>query len=313
MSFIGTNRRKHVISLTDLSPQETMDIINRGIEYSNGSIELRHQLTGKVIGIYFKKTSTRTRTAFSTAALRLGAQVITYGPNDLQVNTGETMNDTLEVLSRMLDGLVLRTAESPDILRAFSKQDRMSIVNAMTEDEHPTQALADLTTMKQYFGALSGLEIVYFGEGNNTTTALALAIAKFPNMKITFLTPQNYNIDPMLLKYAKEEGTKRNTIIEEFHNLKHLPQQADIVYTTRWQTTGTTKPNPNWREAFEPFSVTLEVMNTFPNAIFMHDLPAHRGDEVTFEVIDGVKSIVFDQAENKSHSAKAVLEWCICS
>jgi len=181
----------------------------------------------------------------------------------------------------------------------------------MTEDEHPTQALADLTTMKQYFGDLPGLEIVYLGEGNNTTTALALAIAKFPNMKISFFTPPNYNIDPMLLKYAKEEGALRNTIIEEFHDLKHLPTQADIVYTTRWQTTGTTKPDANWRETFEPFTVTQKLMNTFSNAIFMHDLPAHRGDEVEAVVIDGVKSIVFDQAENKAHSAKAVLEWCM--
>jgi ornithine carbamoyltransferase len=311
MSFVATEKRKHVVSLKDLSPQETMDIINRGMEYSNGSVELGHQLRGKVVGIYFKKTSTRTRTSFSSAALRLGAQVIAYGPNDLQINTGETMDDTLNVLSRMLDGLVLRTAESPDILRAFSKQHTMSIVNAMTEDEHPTQALADLTTMKQYFGALSGLEIVYFGEGNNTTTALALAIAKFPNMKIRFFTPPNYNIDPMLLRYAQEEAITRNTVIEEFHDLRYLPEQADIVYTTRWQTTGTVKPDPNWRQVFEPFSVTQQLMNKFPNAIFMHDLPAHRGDEVEASVIDGMKSIVFDQAENKAHSAKAVLEWCM--
>lgn len=310
MNFTATKRR-HVISLMDLSLEETLEIINRGIEHAEGNVEYGHQLKGKILGIYFKKTSTRTRTAFSTAALRLGAQVIAYGPNDLQINTGETMDDTLQVLSRMLDGLVLRTAESPEILRAFADQKRMSIVNAMTEDEHPTQALADLTTMKQHFGELSGLEIVYLGEGNNTTTALALAIAKFPNMKISFFTPPNYNIDPMLLKYAQEEGVKNNTVIEEFHDLKKLPKQADVVYTTRWQTTGTTKPDANWREIFEPFAVTQELMNKFPDAIFMHDLPAHRGEEVEASVIDGVKSIVFEQAENKGHSAKAVLEWCM--
>lgn len=311
MNSLAIKKRKHVISLTDLSPQETLDIINRGIEYSDGHIPLGEQLKGKVIGIYFKKTSTRTRTAFTTAALRLGAQVIAYGPNDLQLNTGETMDDTLNVLSRMLDGLVLRTAESPDVLRAFANQESMSILNAMTADEHPTQALADLTTMKQHFGTLSGLEILYFGEGNNTTTALALAIAKFPNMKIRFFTPPNYNIDPLLLKYAKEEGAKRNTIIEEFHDLKLLPNYADIIYTTRWQTTGTVKSDPNWRKIFEPFAVTNQLMLKYPNAIFMHDLPAHRGDEVEASVIDGDKSIVFKQAENKLHSAKAVLEWCI--
>lgn len=311
MSLIKTSERKHIISLKDLSPNEMLEIIDRGIEYSDNRIELGHQLKGKILGIYFKKTSTRTRTAFSTAALRLGAQIIAYGPNDLQINTGETMDDTLKVLSKMLDGLVLRTAESPDILRAFANQKRMSIVNAMTEDEHPTQALADLTTMKQHFGELSGLEIIYLGEGNNTTTALALAIAKIPNMKIRFFTPPNYNIDPILLQYAKEEGIRRNTIIEEFHDLKNLPKESDIVYTTRWQTTGTSKLDANWRDIFEPFAVTQELMNKFPNAVFMHDLPAHRGEEVEGAVIDGAKSIVFHQAENKAHSAKAVLEWCI--
>jgi ornithine carbamoyltransferase len=311
MSLIKTAEKKHIISLKDLSPNEMLEIIDRGIEYSDNRVELGHQLKGKILGIYFKKTSTRTRTAFSTAALRLGAQIITYGPNDLQINTGETMEDTLQVLSKMLDGLVLRTAESPDILRAFANQKRMSIVNGMTEDEHPTQALADLTTIKQHFGELSGLEIIYLGEGNNTTTALALAIAKIPNMKIRFFTPPNYNIDPILLQYAKEEGIRRNTIIEEFHDLKNLPKESDIVYTTRWQTTGTSKLDANWRDIFEPFAVTQELMNKFPNAVFMHDLPAHRGEEVEAGVIDGVKSIVFQQAENKAHSAKAVLEWCI--
>ncbi|WP_337966379.1 hypothetical protein [uncultured Flavobacterium sp.] len=311
MSLIKTAEKKHIISLKDLSPNEMLEIIDRGIEYSDNRVELGHQLKGKILGIYFKKTSTRTRTAFSTAALRLGAQIIAYGPNDLQINTGETMEDTLQVLSKMLDGLVLRTAESPEILRAFANQKRMSIVNAMTEDEHPTQALADLTTIKQHFGELSGLEIIYLGEGNNTTTALALAIAKIPNMKIRFFTPPNYNIDPILLQYAKEEGIRRNTIIEEFHDLKNLPKESDIVYTTRWQTTGTSKLDANWREIFEPFAVTQELMNKFPNAVFMHDLPAHRGEEVEPGVIDGVKSIVFQQAENKAHSAKAVLEWCI--
>lgn len=311
MSLIKTSERKHIISLKDLSPNEMLEIIDRGIQYSNNRIELGHQLKGKILGIYFKKTSTRTRTAFSTAGLRLGAQIIAYGPNDLQINTGETMEDTLQVLSKMLDGLMLRTAESPDILRAFANQKRMSIVNAMTEDEHPTQALADLTTMKQHFGELSGLEIIYLGEGNNTTTALALAIAKIPNVKIRFFTPPNYNIDPILLQYAREEGMKRNTIIEEFHDLKNLPKESDIVYTTRWQTTGTSKLDANWRDIFEPFAVTQELMNKFPNAVFMHDLPAHRGEEVEGCVIDGARSIVFHQAENKVHSAKAVLEWCI--
>ena len=263
------------------------------------------------MGIYFTKTSTRTRTAFTTAGLRLGAIIIALGPNDLQINTGESIEDTMQVMSRMLDGLVVRTAGNPKVLRTFSNQNRMSIVNAMTADEHPTQALADLTTMKNHFGELSGLQIVYMGEGNNTATALALALAKFPNIKISFFTPPNYHIDSQILKYAQEEAIKRNTVIEEYHNMNFLPADTDIVYTTRWQTTGTTKSDSNWRTVFRPFVVNDFIMAKYPNAIFMHDLPAHRGDEVRASVIDGDRSIVFEQAENKAHSAKAVLEWCL--
>jgi ornithine carbamoyltransferase len=303
--------KKHIISLKDISPQEMMEIVDRGVAYAKNEVELGHQLKGQIVGIYFTKTSTRTRTSFSSAALRLGAQIIAYGPNDLQINTGESIEDTKEVFSRMLDGLVVRTAGDPALLRTLASQKRMSVVNAMTADEHPTQALADLTTMKQHFGDLKGLNVVYFGEGNNTTTALALAIAKLPNMKITFFTPPNYNIDPLLLKYAQEEAAQRNTLIEEFHEVTQLPAGADIVYTTRWETTGTIKPDPNWRALFEPFAVTQALMDKFPKAIFMHDLPAHRGDEVESAVIDGEKSIVFNQAENKARSAKAVLEWCM--
>lgn len=311
MSLTIIKPKKHIISLKDLSPEETINIINRGIEYSNDTVEMGHQLKNQVIGIYFTKTSTRTRTSFSTAGLRLGAQIIAYGPNDLQINTGESIEDTMQVLSRMLDGLVVRTAGDPKVLRAFANQSRMSIVNAMTADEHPTQALADLTTMKQHFGELVGLNIVYMGEGNNTATALAMAVAKFPNMKISFFTPSGYQVDAQILKYAQKEASKNNTIIEEFHDIKFLPASTDIVYTTRWQTTGSTKSDPNWRTAFEPFTVNDHLMAKYPKATFMHDLPAHRGDEVEASVIDGDKSIVFQQAENKAHSAKAVLEWCL--
>ena len=307
MSIAIMNKRKHIISLVDLSEEETLDIINRGVEYANGTVELGHQLKGQLIGIYFTKTSTRTRTAFSTAAIRLGAQVISYGPNDLQINTGENMDDTMQVLSRMLDGLVVRTAGCPSVLRTFADQSRMSVVNAMTEDEHPTQALADLTTMKHHFGELSGLDITYLGEGNNTAVALALAVAKFSNIRISFFTPSNYHIDPKILQYAQKQAAKKNTKIHEFHDIKLLPRTTNVIYTTRWQTTGTTKADVNWREMFIPFAVTEQLMSKYPNAIFMHDLPAHRGDEVEASVIDGIKSIVFQQAENKGIALRQFL------
>lgn len=303
--------KRHLISLKDLPESEMMEIIDRGVEHAHGLVELGHQLRGQVIGIYFIKTSTRTRTSFSTAALRLGADIISYGPNDLQLNTGESIEDTMHVLSRMLDGLVARTAGDPSFLWSSARQQRMSIVNAMTADEHPTQALADMTTLKCHFGALSGLHLTYLGEGNNTAVALARCIAKLPKMKISFFTPQGYGLNRSFLEEVQEQARLKGTRIEEYHDLKNLPDSTDVIYTTRWQTTGTTKPDPDWRTTFDPYQVSQTLMDRYPQATFMHDLPAHRGEEVEAAVIDGRSSIAFDQAENKAHSAKAVLEWCM--
>ncbi len=299
-----------MLSLKDISDREILEIINKGTEYARGLVELGEQLRGKVIGIYFAKTSTRTRTSFSSAALRLGANIISYGPDDLQINTGESIEDTLQVLSQMLDGFIVRTSKSYKPLIDFSDQSNMTIINAMTFDEHPTQALADLTTIKLHFGEIDGINLVYFGEGNNTAIALALAFSKFSNVTIHFFTPSNYGLNKEVLSYAQNEAQKRNSQIYEFHDLTSLPSHADIVYTTRWQTTGTVKQNSNWRKEFEPFMVTEKLLSKYPKAIFMHDLPAHRGEEVEASVIDGDQSIVFEQAENKFHSAKAVLDWC---
>ncbi len=301
---------KHILSLKDISDREILEIVNKGAQYAKGHVELGTQLKGKVIGIYFAKTSTRTRTSFSSAALRLGANIISYGPDDLQLNTGESIEDTLQVLSQMLDGFVIRTSETYKPLINFKDQSNMALINAMTFDEHPTQALADLTTIKLHFGDIAGINLIYFGEGNNTAIALALAFSKFENVTIHFFTPSNYGLNKEVLSYAQNEAQKRNSQIHEFHDLASLPSNTDIIYTTRWQTTGTVKQDLNWRKEFKPFMVTEELLSKYPNAIFMHDLPAHRNEEVEASVIDGNRSIVFEQAENKFHSAKAVLDWC---
>jgi ornithine carbamoyltransferase len=302
-------RRRHLISISDLSDGDLAALVGRGVEYADGRARPHGLLADAVVGIYFRKTSTRTRTAFSSAALRLGARIISYGPNDLQENTGESIEDTTAVLSRMLDGLVTRTAGSPDEMRAFAGQARMSVINAMSADEHPTQAIADMTTLKQHFGCIGGLRVLYVGEGNNTASALALALARFRGAELHLRTPPGYGLQAAALERARESASRNAAIICERHDLERLPEQVDVVYTTRWQTTGTVKPDPNWRDVFAPFQVDRCLMDRFPAAIFMHDLPAHRDEEVTATVLDGPRSIAFDQAENKLHSALAVLEW----
>jgi ornithine carbamoyltransferase len=301
---------RRLISIDDLSDEDLRAIAARGAEFSAGLVAREHPLAGDVAGIYFRKTSTRTRTSFITAALRLGAQVIAYGPEDLQTNTGETSEDTGRVLARMLDLLVARTAGSTEELRDWASHGRMSVVNAMSAQEHPTQALADLTTILRTFGRIDGIRLVYLGEGNNTAAALALALARFPGVEVEFRTPAGYGVEAGVMERAARHAARSGARIVQRHDTEQLPERTDIVYTTRWQTTGTSKADPDWRTAFAPFQVGAGLWERWPQAVFMHDLPAHRGEEVTAEVLDGPHSVAFDQAENKMHSAMAVLEWC---
>ncbi|MBC3986706.1 ornithine carbamoyltransferase [Streptomyces sp. AC536] len=302
---------RHLISTRDLTDADLRALVERGAEFSRGSVRSGGQLAGLVAGIHFLKTSTRTRTSFSSAALRLGAQLVSFGPGDLQTNTGETLEDTAEVLSRMLDLLVVRTAGDPAELRAFARQDRMAVINAMTADEHPTQAIADLTTMLTHFGRVEGLRVCYVGEGNNSAAALALTLSRYPDVQLELRTPPGYGLDPGTLRQAQHNARASGARVSETHSMASPPQGVDVIYTTRWQTTGTSKPDPGWRDVFAPFQVTTALWDRSPDAVFLHDLPAHRGEDVTAEVLDGPHSLAFDQSENKMYAAMAVLEWCV--
>ncbi|MGV9943182.1 ornithine carbamoyltransferase [Streptomyces sp. NPDC003401] len=304
----------HLISLDDLADSQLRGIVERGAELSSRAARGEGingtALACDVVGVYFRRTSTRTRTAFSSGALRLGAGLVTFGPGDLQLNTGETTEDTGQVMSRMLDVLVARTAGSPRELRAWAAQRRMSVINAMSADEHPTQALTDLTTLTRHFGAVDGLTVVYIGEGNNSAAALALGLSRYRGVRLELRTPPGHGLTGDVLGRARQHAAAYGSAVEERHDLDDLPADFDVAYTTRWQTTGTSKTDPDWRTVFAPFQVTERLMEGSPKAVFMHDLPAHRGEEVTAGVLDGPASIAFDQAENKLYSAMAVLEWC---
>lgn len=302
-------RTKHLISIDDLSDNDLHAIVARAVELGPGDVTHGQPLTGQIAGLYFRRTSTRTRTAFWSGAVRLGAAVLNFGPDDLQTNTGESTEDTGRVLASMLDILVARTCGSVEELRSWASWHGMSVVNAMGELEHPTQALTDLATMRAHFGSLSGLRVAYLGEGNNTATALALAAARIPGMELDLRTPHGYGVDAGVLVRAREAAAHSGARVVESHDMSTPPSGVDVLYTTRWQTTGTTKPDPGWRELFAPFQVNEALWETNPKAVFMHDLPAHRGEEVTAEVLDGAASIAFEQAANKMTTAMAVLEW----
>lgn len=303
-----------MLSLSELGSENLSHLVNRSLEIAAGDINGRQPLKNRVVGIFFRGTSTRTRTAFTLGATKLGANIITYGPNDLQIVTGESIHDTARVLSGFLDALVIRTNQSIEEMKILASQDRMSIVNAMSDNEHPTQAIADLTTLKEALGRLNDIHVMYIGEGNNTATALALATSLTPGMRLTVVTPEGYGLPEELLETAQEIADRNGAFVEEQHGVDNLPKGVDAVYATRWQTMGVPKKNPKWLELFEPYKVTEKMMDEVSKpsgTIFMHDLPAVRGGDVTDEVLDGPQSRAFRQAWHKMTSAMAVLEWCV--
>ncbi|HEU5377679.1 MAG TPA: hypothetical protein VFV38_19820 [Ktedonobacteraceae bacterium] len=306
--------KRDLLSLSDLDTTQIRHIIDRAVKIAQSPLAQKKTLEDKAVGIYFRKTSTRTRTSFMLGAARLGASVVVYGPGDLQINTGETIQDTARVLSGYLDALVLRTAEPIEEMKVFANQPRMAVINAMSDIEHPTQALADLATLQAHFAHLDGLHMLYLGEGNSTAVALALAMSKIQGMRLTLLTPADYGLPLEFLQIAQCCARQHEAKIEQFHDLKNLPEGVDVVYATRWQTTGNCKKDPQWRKAFQPYRVTQDIMKRVSKrtgTIFMHDLPAVRGEDVESEVLDGPQSIAFRQAQNKLFGAMAALEWCM--
>jgi len=305
---------RHLLSLAQVGPDNLAELVRTSLDIATRHNGNGKPLSGKIVGLYFRGTSTRTRTAFTIGAIRLGAEVVTYGPKDLQLETGESVRDTGRVLSSFLDALVVRTNGSAGEMAELASQDRMAVINAMSEDEHPTQAVADLVTIKEALGRLEGVHVLYVGEGNNSAAALALAVAMTPGMRLTVITPEGYGLPYATLAEADKFARVTGAVLEQHHDIAHAPAGVDVVYATRWQTMGVSKADPHWKEKFMPFSVTESLMSRVSKpsgTIFLHDLPAVRGDDVTDAVLDGPQSRAFRQAEHKMTSAMAVLSWCI--
>lgn len=305
---------RHVLSLENIGAQNLSAIVDDSLQIATGIGAGTKPLAGKIAGIFFRETSTRTRTAFSVGALKLGANIVTYGPDDLQIKTGETIEDTARVLSGFLDLLVIRTNGSIAEMKAFASQDKMAVINALSDNEHPTQAIADLVTIKEALGRLD-VHVLYLGEGNSSAAALALAVSMTTGMSLTVITPEGYGIPPNVLDTAKRLAVQHGSAVEQHHRMEKLPSEVDVVYTTRWQTMGVPKADPNWREKFKPYRVTKPLMAAVSKhsgaTIFLHDLPAIRGLEVDDDVLDGAQSRAFRQSQHKLHSAMAVLQWCV--
>lgn len=302
---------KHFLSITDIDSSELQKLVENTrekIEHKSS----QNLLKGKNVGIYFNRASTRTRTSFTLAADNLGASVITYRPEELQLTTGETIEDTSGVLGEYLDILVMR-CKSVKEAEIFAKQNKMSVINALTDEEHPTQTIADLATIKENFNRLEGIKVLFMGEGGNIASSFLLAAARIPQMELTFITPAKYGFKESVIRQAQQFARESSAKIFYHHNPQNLPEKVDVVYTTRWRSMGEEKSDSEWLNHFQGFQVNKDLLDRVSNSsstIFMHDLPAERGAEVDDECLDDPRSVIYQQARNKYISAKAILAWC---
>jgi ornithine carbamoyltransferase len=302
--------KRDLLSLQDLTAHEILELIKRGqsLKTHSGPVLEREPLRGKTLGLLFEKSSTRTRVSFETAMYQLGGHAIYLSMGDLQVKRGETISDTARVLSRYLDGLVIRTF-TQDTLMEWACSATIPIINGLTDLHHPCQALGDLLTLYERFGVLKGMKLAYVGDGNNVAHSLIEGAAKV-GMTIHLACPKAYEPDPNIVSAAQRESKRAGGSIELFRDPYKAATGADVLYTDVWVSMGKERETRRRLKLLKPYQINNRLLAAAkPNAVVMHCLPAHRGQEITSEIMDGPQSIVWDQAENRLHIQKAILEW----
>lgn len=267
-------------------------------------------LAGKALGMIFSKSSTRTRVSFEVGMFQLGGQPLFLSSDDIQLGRGETISDTARVLSRMLDGIMIRTFSHQDIVD-LAQYGSIPIINGLSDDQHPTQALADLLTIKEHKGTLRGLKLAYVGDGNNVANSLLQACAK-AGMHISVASPKEYTCPDFFVQQAKSDATITGSQVMMTEDPFEAVRNADVVYTDTWTSMGQEDEKEARIGIFKKYQVNKELMSVAAkDAIFMHCLPAYRGYEVTSDIIDSPCSVVFDEAENRLHAHKAILVHCL--
>lgn len=295
---------KDLLSVCDIQG-EVKHILDLAEKLKHGEIEGK-PLEGKTLAMIFQKSSTRTRVSFDVGMYQLGGRGIFLSSQDLQMGRGEPISDTAKVLSIFVDGIMIRAIEHEDV-EELAKYSTIPVISGLTNLEHPCQALADMLTIKEHLGDWKNLKLTFVGDGNNVCNSLLL-ISAMLGMNMTIACPSKYNPNSEILKKAKKIASKNNCEIIVTDNLKEALSGADIVYTDVWVSMGDEKEEAQREKDFKPYQVNEKLMSLAkPTAIFMHCLPAIRGQEVSTEVIDGPQSVVFDEAENRLHAQKAVL------
>lgn len=293
-----------LLSVCDIK-EDVEYILDLASKIKAGEIEEK-PLEGKTLAMIFQKSSTRTRVSFDVGMYQLGGRAIFLSSNDLQMGRGEPISDTAKVLSRFVDGIMIRAVEHSDV-EELARHSDVPVISGLTNLEHPCQALADMLTVKEHFGTFKDKKICFVGDGNNVCNSLLL-IAPILGMDMSVACPQGYEPNEDILKKANKLASEKGTEITVTDDIKKALDDVDVVYTDVWVSMGDEAEAKKRQIDFAPFQVNQDLMNLAnEGAIFMHCLPAVRGQEVSSEVIDGEQSVVFDEAENRLHAQKAVL------
>ena len=294
---------KHLLKLGDLTGEQIIDILNLAdqLKDENKKGIVHHHLKGKTLGMIFTKASTRTRVSFEVGMYQLGGNALFLSGNDLQIGRGEPIEDTARVLSRFLDGIMIRTFKQDDVEK-LAEYGSIPIINGLTDYCHPCQVLADLQTIREFKGKLEGLKLAFIGDGNNMANSLIVGCIKV-GMSVSIACPEGYEPDAEIVRWGMEQGKLTIT-----RNPKEAVVGADVVYTDVWASMGQEGESQIRMKAFSGFQVNAELMALAnEGAMVQHCLPAHRGEEITAEVLEAHANEIFEEAENRMHAQKAVL------
>lgn len=298
----------HFISIHDITVDEFHHLLDLGLRLKKENKQgiKHHILDGKVLAMIFTKSSTRTRVSFETGMYQLGGFPMFLSSNDIQLGRGESIYDTANVLSRFVDGIMIRTYDHQDVLD-LAKYGSIPVINGLTDLLHPCQVMADLMTVYEHKGKLEGLKFAYIGDGNNMTHSLLYGCAK-AGMDISVATPTGYAPDETIVANAKEDAKSTGSKILITNDPEEAIHNADVVCTDTWVSMGQEAEKAERIKVFGDYQVNSELFaKSKEDSIFLHCLPAYRGYEVTEDVIDGPRSVIFDEAENRLHAQKAVL------
>ncbi len=297
---------RHFLTLTDLSPVELRALIQRAIELKalQYAGKIHEPLKNKVLGMVFEKSSTRTRVSFETGMAQFGGSAIFLSPRDTQLGRGEPVEDTARVLSRMVDVIMIRTY-AHELIERFAAHSRVPVINALTDQWHPCQLLADMQTWFEHRGDIQGKTVAWIGDGNNMCHTYISAARQF-DFHLRIACPPGYEPDSAIMESGMKSGGGHVTLMRDAAS---AALNADLIVTDTWTSMGWEEEQEKRLRDFATYQVNTEIMaHAKPDALFMHCLPAHRGEEVSAEVIDGPQSVVWDEAENRLHAQKALLE-----